>query len=289
MQMSTGLPGLDSVLHGILPGDNIVWQVDSIDDYVPMVEPLIKYAKTTKAKLIYFRFAKHSQLVPDDSGAHVYHLKPEAGFEVFIGKIRSVIEETGPGGYYVFDSLSELARSSYSERMLGNFFRLTCPLLHRLKTVAYFVVLRNYHSYHSALPISQTTQLLLDIYKYEDKTYVHPIKVFKRHSSTMFMPHVWENDNFIPVTASSIISQVLRSASWPGLQSASYRMVGMWDRRFIQAEEVLESYVNGECSQERVQKVFHRQLTQLISSDKRILELAKNIYRSRTLSICGNV
>jgi hypothetical protein len=29
-QLSTGLPGLDHVLKGLIPGDNLAWQVDSI-------------------------------------------------------------------------------------------------------------------------------------------------------------------------------------------------------------------------------------------------------------------
>jgi hypothetical protein len=33
--LSTGLPGLDRVFTGILPGDNIVWQVDVVEDYRP--------------------------------------------------------------------------------------------------------------------------------------------------------------------------------------------------------------------------------------------------------------
>ena len=31
-QVSTGIAGLDRVFRGIMAGDNIVWQVDSIDD-----------------------------------------------------------------------------------------------------------------------------------------------------------------------------------------------------------------------------------------------------------------
>jgi pyruvate, water dikinase len=275
MQMSTGLPALDNILHGIMPGDNIVWQVNCIDDYLPFVKALVSKVRVTGEKLIYFRFAKHPELVPENSGAEIYQLRPEAGFEIFISKIHSVIEQSGKGVYYVFDSLSELAQSCYSERMLGNFFRLTCPYLHKLDTVAYFAVLRNYHSYHAALPISETTQLLLDVYKHEGRMYIHPLKVDQRHSSTMFMPHIWDGDTFVPVSESAAISEVLTSAPWPGLQSASYRMVGMWDRRFIQAEEILESYNSGECSKETVERVFYRQLTQLISRDDRILDLAK--------------
>jgi len=275
MQASTGLQGLDRILHGIRPGDNIVWQVESIDDYVPFIEPLITNAKGRGEKLVYFRFAKHRELVPKDSGAQIYQLDPEAGFEIFIGKIHEVISRAGRGGYYVFDSLSELARECYSERMLGNFFRLTCPYLSELETVAYFAVLRDYHSYHAALPIAKTTQLLIDVYRHQEKIYVHPLKVHQRHSSTMFMPHVWDDDDFVPVTESATISDILTSAPWPGLQSASYRMVGMWDRRFMQAEELLKSYDRGECSTETINKVFHRQLRQLISHDERILALAE--------------
>jgi len=275
VQPSSGLPALDKILHGIQTGDNIVWQVDSIEDYLPIVKPFVENAKATGQKLVYFRFAKHKELVWKDSGAQVYELEPEAGFERFISDIHEVIKQTGRGAYYIFDSLSELALDCYSERMLGNFFKLTCPYLHGLDTVAYFVVLRNYHSYHAALPINDTTQLLLDIYRHKEKIYVHPFKVHKRHSSTMFMLHVWDNDEFVPVTESTAISDVLRSTPWPGLQSASYRMVGIWDRRFMQAEEILESHNRGECSRETIDKAFHRQLRQLVSLDERILTLAE--------------
>ena len=274
-QPSTGLPALDKILNGIRPGDNVVWQVDSIDDYLPFVEPFVTGAQSEGRKIVYFRFAKHKELVSKDSGASIYHLNPAAGFEIFITKIHEVIEQTGRDAYYVFDSLSELAIECFSERMLGNFFRLTCPYLYELDTVAYFAVLRNYHSYHAALPISETTQLLLDIYRYEDKIHVYPLKVHERHSSTMFMLHVRDGDEFTLVTDSTAISNILTSAPWPGLQSASYRMVGMWDRRFIQAEELLESYNNNECSTRTVETMFHRQLRQLISRDERILALAE--------------
>ena len=109
MQMSTGLPALDSILHGILPGDNIVWQVNCIDDFLPLVNALVSKVKVTGEKLIYFRFAKHPELVPENSGAEIYQLYPEAGFEIFISKIHDVIGQSGKGVYYVFDSLSELA------------------------------------------------------------------------------------------------------------------------------------------------------------------------------------
>ncbi len=272
---STGLPGLDEILHGIRLGDNIVWQVDSINDYQDLVTPFYKNALENGIKVVYFRFATHKELVPRNSGVEIHHLKPEAGFEAFITYIHDVIEKTGPGGYYVFDLFSELVRGWYSERMIGNFFMLTCPYLYKLDTVAYFALFRNYHSYHAAEPIKNTTQLLLDVCRYKDHLYIHPLKVDQRHSPTMYMQHRWENDKFIPVTESVSISEISTSAKWPGLQSSAYRMVGMWERQFIAAEKTLDLYTHGECSEETVNKVFDRLVVQLISRDERVLELVK--------------
>jgi len=273
--LSTGLPGLDKILHGIQPGDNIVWQSDTPNDYLPFVDAFCCYAKTSKKKLVYFRFANHLQLVGENSDARICRLAPREGFESFITRIHKIIAETGPGAYYVFDSLSELAQDCFSERMMGNFFALTCPYLFALDTVSYFHLLRNYNSHHAAEPITETTQLLLDIYHHDGKKYVHPLKVQGRYSPTMHMLHVKDGDEFCPVEHSAITSKVLNSSKWYGLRSASYRMVGEWDKRFLHAEEKLGEHRRGECSNEEINEVFLHQLTQLISRDEKILTLAR--------------
>ena len=167
MNLSSGLPALDEILQGIKPGDNIVWQVDTIDDYLPFAKPFCDSALTRGEKLIYFRYAKHKPVISKSSGAIVIELNPEKGFEKFITDIHRTIEKAGYGAFYVFDSMSELTLDCYSDRMIGNFFTLTCPFLYDLETVAYFAVLRNYHSFHAAEPIAKTTQLLLDVYNYK--------------------------------------------------------------------------------------------------------------------------
>ena len=39
-RIRSGLPGLDSMLDSIRMGDNVVWQVSSMDDYMHFVTPL---------------------------------------------------------------------------------------------------------------------------------------------------------------------------------------------------------------------------------------------------------
>ena len=72
--------------------------------------------------------------------------------------------------------------------MMGNFFRVTCPYLFQLDTVAYFPLLRGRHSFEAVARIRDTTQLLLDVYR-GGRIYPHPLKVWNRYSTKMFLPH----------------------------------------------------------------------------------------------------
>ena len=142
-RLSTGLPQLDRVFRGIMPGDNIVWQIDAIDDYAEFVRPYAQYAAENRQRLIYFRFANHPPLLTHEDGALIRNISPEAGFEPFIAEIHRVISEEGRASLFLFDCLSELAPDWNSDRMLGNFFMLTCPYLYDRAAIAYFAIFRN--------------------------------------------------------------------------------------------------------------------------------------------------
>ena len=106
---TTGLAPLDAVLGGLAPGDNVVWQVESVDDYAPLVAPFVDAAVAAGRRLVYFRFARHPALVEDGRGAELHRLNPAVGFESFTAAIHRVVAARGRGTYYVFDCLSDLA------------------------------------------------------------------------------------------------------------------------------------------------------------------------------------
>ena len=54
--------------------------------------------------------------------------------------------------------------------------------------MAYFPLLRGRHSFEAVERIRDTTQLLLDVYR-GDRIYLHPLKVWNRYSTRMFLPH----------------------------------------------------------------------------------------------------
>lgn len=272
-QPTTGLPGLDNVLKGLIPGDNIVWQVDAADDYLPFVPPYCAAAIKAGEPLIYFRFAKHEPLVTEDCGAEIVQLNPEEGFEQFITQIHKTIESTGRGGYYLFDCLSDLAVDWYSDRMLGNFFRLTCPYLYDMEAIAYFAIIKNYHSVHASATIAETTQVLLDVYRYKGKLYIHTIKAQQRHSPTMYMLHSFEEDTFEPVVDSSTISEILSPVRWAGSDPDRNRL-GVWNRAFMQAERLMDP-VHGECQLAPADDLVRRLLRMIVTRDEQVLDLAE--------------
>lgn len=265
---------MDRMFRGIMMGDNIVWRVDGVDDYVPLVEPFVNYARERGRRLVYFHFARHHALVREAPGVEVQVVDPGEGFEPFLSTIHGTIERSGRGAFYVFDCLSDLVADWYSDQMLGNFFMLTCPYLYDLETVAYFALLRGHHSFHASAPILETTQLFTDVYRHRGEIYVRPLKVQQRYSPTMHMLHVWRNDDFLPVADSVTISQVLTQFPWSGLNTTDPRL-DIWNRTFIEAEEVVESQRQQVPCADLARELMQRTLRMVVSRDERVIRLAE--------------
>jgi hypothetical protein len=276
-QLSTGLSGLDRVLKGLIPGDNIVWQVDSIDDYRTFVHPYCLAAKSRGKRLIYFRFARHPALIGDEYGAEICKLHPDQGFESFLTAVHQTIERAGRGACYVFDCLSDLAVDWYSDQMLGNFFMLTCPYLYDIEALAYFALQRNAHSFQATTPVSETAQVVLDLYRHKSRLYVHPLKVQQRYSPTMHMLHQQDGESFAPISDSAVISEILTSVPWLRLEQSSYRL-GVWNRTFLQAEDVVTHLLPGEEGGARLEILRNRLLRMAVSRDERVLRLAEKYF-----------
>jgi pyruvate,water dikinase len=274
---TSGLQGLDTVLNGIQPGDNIVWQVDSIADYTPFVIPFCATSIRENRKLVYFRFADHPPLLPEATSAEVVTLHPENGFEIFIDEIFNVIEKSGRGACYVFDCLSELAADWYSDRMLGNFFMLACPYLYDFETIAYFALLKNQHPPHAVNAIHGTAQVVIDVYRKNETLFVHPQKVYKRHSETMYMLHRFEEGaRFVPVKHSALTSEILGSVPHPGLD-INVHHADMWARSFSKAVEIAEEG-EGNARTAEAEKLFQKLLRMAVSREQRLILLAEKYF-----------
>ena len=183
-----------------------------------------------------------------------------------------MIQEAGRGACLVFDCLSTLVEAWCSDRMLANFFMLTSAYIHDRRSLAYFPLLRNFHSFHASTPIAETTQVLIDLYRHRGQLYVHPTKVDGRYSPTMYMLHRWEGDNFLPVTESSMTAEILTSRPWAGLESIRLRL-GKWTRTFLQAEETWQGIRQGDRPAEDAARLLPELVHMAISREPRVARL----------------
>jgi hypothetical protein len=270
---STGIASLDGVVRGLRLGDNVVWQVDSIDDYSALVHPFVEAALADARKLVYFRFARHAPLVDEGRGAEIHRLNPAVGFESFTASIHHVIERSGPEAFYVFDCLSDLAADWLSDLMLGNFFTVTCPYLFELDTITYFALLRGSHSNEAVDAIRNTTQLLVDVFRHQDELYVHPLKVDGRRSLTMYLPHVRRGDAFLPLTDSARLAEVLEEQS--KRRGDAMPRLDVWDRRFQDARAIRDAVAAAARPAADAAEVFRALVPMVLTRDERLTELAE--------------
>ena len=242
-RVKSGIPEMDERFDNIRLGDNVVWRVDSLDDFKLFVNPYVKQAIADNRNLIYIRFASHEPLFEGQEGLKIINVELSHRFETFTVDIHEIIEREGFDAFYVFDCLSELQTAWATDLMMGNFFRVTCPFLFQLDTVAYFPLIRGKHSFNAIAKIRDTTQLFLDVYSDSTHVYVRPDKVWNRYSETMFLPHIYEKDNgvFKPIldgVAASHFYQILEKDT----SSSDRGNKDSWDRFFDMTEAM---YQNG--------------------------------------------
>lgn len=275
--LTTGLSGLDGILKGLLPGDNLVWEVDSVEDYRSFVEPFAAAGHAAGASVNYYRFARHEPLLTSSTHADIHELNTADGFEPFIQRIHRIVHQTRNNGVHIFDCLSDLAEDWCSDHMLANFFRLICPYVYEVSGLAYFAVQRGLHAPDALATIADTTQILLAVYQHKTRLYLHPTKVQQRHSPTMYMLHERDGDRFHPVTASAPIAEIMTSTPHVSALSARPRQ-GLWVRAFHQAEENVAAAQRGRALPQDDQSLKRRWMRMLLSREERMIDLAENYF-----------
>ena len=250
----SGFPALDQAVDYIRMGDNVVWRVSDLDEFSCFANPFVEQAKKDGRNIIYFRFASHPELVPDCPEVKRINIPLSHRFETFTVEIHQTIEREGQDAFYVFDCLSELQAAWATDLMMGNFFRVTCPFLFELDTVAFFPVIRGRHSFNAITKIMNTTQLFLDVYsdKEHNTLYIRPQKVWNRNSDTMFLPHLYdpEKGTIDPIrdgVRTSRFYQVMDSFQ----RTLEEQYADSWDRFFNQAKVLHENGipVEEQCGQ----------------------------------------
>jgi hypothetical protein len=272
-RVSTGIKGFDQMIDNLRLGDNVVWQVDTVANYKRMAEPYIEQAIMDNRRIVYFRFGNYEPLIEEKKPIKIYRVDAKKGFESFATEVYNIVKEEGRRVFYLFDCLTDLLESWHSDLMIGNFFKIMCPFLYELDTVAYFAIIRNVHTFSTIAGIRETTQLLLDLYQVNDKFYIHPLKVWKRYSPTMFFPHLIEGREAISITSSTEASELFSSIN------RSEKRLDYWDVVFNKAKDALDLVPE---QQEKTKKLL---MSMLIDTKSRMFELCDRYFTLQDILI----
>ncbi|WP_026525970.1 PEP/pyruvate-binding domain-containing protein [Butyrivibrio sp. MB2005] len=271
-RVCSGIPQMDQVFDNIRLGDNVVWRVDNLDEFRLFVKPYVKQAIADKRNLIYIRFAAHEPFLEPQEGLKIVNVELNHRFENFTVEIHEIISREGRDAFYVFDCLSELQTAWATDLMMGNFFRVTCPYLFILDTVAFFPLIRGKHSFQAIAKIRDTTQLFLDVYSDDKNVYVRPDKVWNRYSETMFLPQLYnpENGDFKPILDGVMASHFYQVLGKSGSLTDSENM-DSWDRFFTLTKMMHQAGqdVTENCS---------RMCNIMMTRDSRLREMIKELF-----------
>lgn len=269
----SGIPELDKAMDNIRLGDNVVWRVNSLEAFQLFLKPYVKQAIKDKRNVIYVRFATHAPLVEEQEGIRVVQVELSHRFETFTVEIHNLIEKEGEEAFYVFDCLSELQTAWSTDLMMGNFFKVTCPFLFQLNTVAFFPLIRGKHSFEAIAKIRDTTQLFLDVYSDETHIYVRPLKVWNRYSDTMFLPHCYEADTgkFRPILEGVQVSKFYSLMNMNPLVNDE-KNTDSWDRFFNMTAEMYQQGMD-------VSEACNRMCNIMLTRDEKMRKLIKENFK----------
>ncbi|MBE6487440.1 MAG: phosphoenolpyruvate synthase [Methanosphaera stadtmanae] len=282
-----GIPQLDKTLDNIRLGDNVVWQVSNLKEFSYFVNPFIKQALKDNRNLIYINFGQHEPLIPmtkedmqqlekekrnkntdfamiERNGIKIYKVDPMKQFELFTLEVHNIISKEGWDAFYVFDCLSDLQAVWSTDLMMGNFFKVTCPYLFSLDTIAYFPIIRGKHSFEAIAKIRETTQLFLDIYSQDEDIYIHPLKVWNRYSKEMFLGHKYDlkTGDVIALTDGMEVSKFYKVIN---SNDSNKQNTDSWERFFQQTKLLHDAGLN-------VDDKCEQMCNMILAKDKKVSE-----------------
>ena len=200
--IGSGLASLDELLQGLRLGDNVVWQVEHLEDYSYFAESYAEQSIRDGFDCVYLKFAPHPPILEPQPGLTIIQVDASLGFDYFSSEVYRILEERGERVCYIFDDLSDLVTEWATDELLANFFQVICPHVFDSNAVAYFALRRSQHSHSTFARIRDTTQILIDVYRVNDNTYIHPLKVWDRYSPHMFLPHLILGTGWSPISRS---------------------------------------------------------------------------------------
>lgn len=165
-RLGTGSDGLDHVLEGLVPGDNVVWHIDTTAP-IDLIERLfLDQSARDGRKCSYVT----TQAVPGDlapqlpPGTTIIDARPDSPIDQPASLERVLLTEASASDIHctVINNLSDLI-VRWGRDTVASFFARTCPQLFKLRAVAYWRISRGVDEASVIDDIRHITQCVLSI------------------------------------------------------------------------------------------------------------------------------
>ncbi|MFA5078420.1 MAG: PEP/pyruvate-binding domain-containing protein, partial [Dehalococcoidia bacterium] len=272
-RFSSGIAALDDLIQEVRAGDNLVWQIDNLEDYTSFAQAFANRAVADGHNCIYLRFASHPPILKPGPNLQIIEIDPRPGFDAFSGQIHNIISKNSRDACYVFDNLSSLVAQWATDELLANFFQVTCPYIFELGPVAYFGLTRGKHTHSVVARIRETTQILIDVYHVNDATYIHPVKVWERYSAQMFLPHLIDQDRWVPVFQSGEAAAVSSTAHKQPL-SIAFTSIAPWESVYTKLLQYQSAAPDSPGQMEEIIPLKHELSRMMLGDQPAFIKLA---------------
>ncbi len=235
-KISTGIKDLDNLIDSAYIGDNVVWEIEAGTSIEVFILNFMNQSLIENMDVIYVSFNKSPQSILQQLGnlpnpekltvldsftsgkgkndraflkfydgrsteyPRVIKIDRPSDINSFTETLNSIQDKTYSNARYVFDSMTGMQDLWDNENNTYKFFTYMCPRLYDLGTVAYWILEKEAHSQKFRSNLRHITQVVIELYKKNDKLFLKALKLDGRSSREAFKPHSYETeDNIIHI------------------------------------------------------------------------------------------
>lgn len=136
-RVSSGIEDLDTVLGGLMPGDNVVWSGGDEALHHLLQERLLAADPTAPARVFVTTDEDPARVRRRVGDVEILDARRGKPYTDVVALERAVLERGAPGARLVIDNLDAFVRRLHGERALGLFSRI-CPQLFDAGAICYW-------------------------------------------------------------------------------------------------------------------------------------------------------
>lgn len=185
--------GIVTLAGGLRQGDSVVFQMETPQSYLQIVETLISDMEGYGGKFHFISFCR--DLIQDISSDNltVYYVDPSSGFEHFVEECSRYVINVDDGDIILIDCLTGLMGYWGSDWLIGYAYQLIMDFAKMRALTTFTAMQRKCHRQFTSKKIAEVATVSVRVMRDNMGRYcLVPRKAKDRHSAAMYKPYIME-------------------------------------------------------------------------------------------------